>query len=489
MNKNITNLILETVSGVLLEGRLEDVKAKYSEEQAGDIDRLSQGDPSGNNKYLEWMANQLLNVGEHNHHYIIDAVKRFHNEQARINPTMSKEVVESNSELYPGRESRRVSNNPKDINSYTTIEGLLKVVEAAEENQPTSTERDKIYQDDKWTVIVPKTHKASCKYGVHSNWCVSTSNPNYFQSYTGRGMLAFVLWRNKQEGQMEMSKEGEYKVAAFIKYDNPSYRHWEWFNKKDNRMDNDLVLSILPPALIDAINTQIRVQMKASGFLVDVNEEELNEKAHLLSINGTEGLRKFTFIPKPGVKMDWLKKYDKENRFTNRLTTNDWTQEIPFLTLQEPNGRLDIGRVDLTNLYRRLKSNVTSWRPEPAINIIKNQIPFGGNLSEQKKDEVVEFIKQHFSENFKGYLNTDTMSLGIGDYVRWERATRRDRNRLGYYKQGKIIRQTPSGYFVVDVTGEDKPSRFKPDHGKYMDKRFEPDNLEMDIWDYVPEQR
>jgi hypothetical protein len=73
--------------------------------------------------------------------------------------------------------------------------------------------------------------------------------------------------------------------------------------------------------------------------------------------------------------------------------------------------------------------------------------------------------------------------LGIGDYVRWERKTRADRNRLGRYRQGEIIRQTPSGFFVVDIEGEDKPTRFKPDYGKYMDKRIKGSTLPDDFWE------
>jgi hypothetical protein len=496
MNNKIKGLILETVSEVLLEGRLEDVKSKYPEENAGDIDRLSQGDPSGNNKYLAWMANQLITVGEHNHEYIIDIVKRFHKEQARINPTMSKEVVEANSELYPGRESRRVSNNPKDINSYSTIEGVEKVIEVAEENVPSSTERDKIYQDDNWTVIVPKTHQASCKYGVHSAWCVSTSNERWYNNYTENGMLAFVLWRNRQEGQMDMQREGDYKVAAYIKYDRPEYKNWQWFNKKDTQMDNDLLITIFPPALLQAIQNHVKGHMKASGYLVDVDEQEIEEKSHLLQVKGNEGERRFLFIPKVDVGVDWvLDKYDRRNQYGYHRNP-DYTQVIPFYRLSEPRGDLSIETLDLTGLFRRLQQNKkrvddlnagrrSYGRIYGPMEAFKQSMPYSfRNLSDQKFQEVFDFVKNHFQENYKGFMGISTTDLQVGDYVRWERKTRRDRNRLGRYRQGEIVRQTPSGFFVVNVVGEDKPARFKPDYGKYMDKRYEPENLDMSVWDY-----
>lgn len=488
MNNKIKGLIFETVSEVLLEGRLEDVKSKYDEGYADDIDRLSQSDPSGNNKYLAWMANQYINVlgqDRHNFDMIVDAVTRFHSEQARINPNMSKEVVEVNPDLYPGRETRRVSNNPKDINSYSSVQGLLKVVEEAEEGQPDKDEeRLKIYQDSKWTVVIPKTHEASCKYGRHSAWCVSTSNPTWFGNYTRDGMLAFVLWRQSTEG---LEREGEYKVAVNIKYNSPEYRNWHWYNKKDTRMDNDLPLAVFPPELIQAIKDNVKTMMKASGYLVEIDEEELNEKAHILKISGEEGSRRWWFIPKLDQSFDWLRKYEK-NGGREYMFNVDTTQVIPFFKVSEPNGRLEYEVLDLTNTYKRLKSNPSSWRPNTAKQVFYQSIPYNfRSLGDEKKEELFDFVKTHFQEKWKGFIDVATNDLQIGDYVRWERKTRRDRSRLGRYKQGEIVRQTPSGFFVVNVEGEDKPARFKPDYGKYMGKRYEPENLDMSVWDYVPE--
>ena len=44
----------------MVEGRLENIKAKYKPNQSRFIDYLSQHDPSGNNKYLEWLSKHML---------------------------------------------------------------------------------------------------------------------------------------------------------------------------------------------------------------------------------------------------------------------------------------------------------------------------------------------------------------------------------------------------------------------------------------------
>ena len=484
MKYNIKGLVLETVGEVLLEGRLEDVKAKYDEEFADIVDDLSRLDPSGNNKYLAWMANQYFKdtldsgIGVTQ---IGDAVSRYHKELARINSKMSTEVVTSNPDLFPGRETKRVSNNPKDINSFGSVTGLIKVVELAEENVPSSTEREKIYQDDKWTVIIPKTHKASCKYGVHSGWCVSVDSDRYFSQYTSDGMLVFVLWRGRQEGQVDMNREGEYKVAVNIKYDRPNYEDWQWWNKQDTQMDNDLPLAIFPPALISAIQNQVDPYMKSSGYLVEVDADEIREKSHMLKEYGDEGKVSYTFTPKKEFGLGWLKKYDKQSN--HRLNDSLFDQKLLVYTVSEPRGMMRDSSIHLSHAYENLIEADYWSRRYTKKRKFRNSLPYNlrntdsMELDDIKINELWEYFKTYFVENFNGYLDVGTDTLGIGDEVKWKRKPARLQRELGS-KIGKIVKQTPSGMFVVDIDGEDKPSRFKPSSDKMMSKKFNSNNLE-----------
>ena len=64
-------LILENV--ILSEGRLEDVKKRYPNVDPKIIDKFSEGDPSGNNKYLDWM------VKSYTHEPTLDAFSNEYN--------------------------------------------------------------------------------------------------------------------------------------------------------------------------------------------------------------------------------------------------------------------------------------------------------------------------------------------------------------------------------------------------------------------------
>ena len=175
------NQILE--STILLEGRKEDVIRKYGEENIDLINKLSQEDPSGNNKYLGWMTKAALGKLEAvedilNADSIVRLVKGFHKNLARI--------------------------KNKDINSYESIFEFKEVVDEAEnkaEEKKFAKQAKKIYEDDEVVVFAPFTVQASCKYGAGSQWCIAatsgTNNSNpHFDDYSKHSNFYFFIKKN-----------------------------------------------------------------------------------------------------------------------------------------------------------------------------------------------------------------------------------------------------------------------------------------------------
>ena len=55
-------------------------------------------------------------------------------------------------------------------------------------------EAKKIYEDDKWLVVNPLTHKAACLYGANTQWCTSSkNNDSYFKDYTINDQKLYIL--------------------------------------------------------------------------------------------------------------------------------------------------------------------------------------------------------------------------------------------------------------------------------------------------------
>ena len=192
---------------IIIEGRVEDVYAKYLGGQSGEGNSLAKdgvtsgGDQmyqslgtkniyynqivpgsagiSSNHKYLDWITRHWSPTDvseeghvEHNLKEILLAVSKFDNQAQRL-------------EL-------------KDLNQYKHIDQLFdalkKVGETARRTVNISGDVDKIYEDNRFVVVVPETHKASCYYGAGTKWCTASKNTDaHFSTYKGNGELYYII--------------------------------------------------------------------------------------------------------------------------------------------------------------------------------------------------------------------------------------------------------------------------------------------------------
>ena len=265
--KNIKYNILEQI---ITEGRLEDMIKKYEGSVSEDMVRqLSTGDPSGNNKYLDWMCDQRV---DYTSEYIIKMVECFHE---NVNRLSEKNVNAIYSDVTVT--NTKIKKAPKDINSYPTPDDIEVMCKYFEEQKPKTASRVKIYEDDKWLVVSPLTHSASCSYGAHSNWCVSTSNDDYYKRYTKEGILVFFL--DKKGMNPSKPAANTYKVAVNIKYDRPEPINWEWYSMEDNRIDAALMMNFVPKNLIEATSKYLNEYMGELHKKNEVNLEELKKNS------------------------------------------------------------------------------------------------------------------------------------------------------------------------------------------------------------------
>ena len=483
MEFNLKNLIKESLS-VLLEGRLEDVKAKYSDISGSEIviDNLSQGDPSGNNKYLDWMAKISFQDKADTSH-IVGLVTDFHSNFSRLTSQFTTPIVDSNKEMFPGRAENSVKNNPKDINSYPTLKSLKLIVDALEETKKERPDRDRIYQDERWTVIVPKSHPAACKYGVHSNWCVSTSNSGYFDRYTKEraALLFFIIWRKKRQ---ETDKT-EYKVAINAKFKDWHNPHeWDWYDMPDHTQDPNLMLNVFPTKMVETIQRYLVKEGKAQGKIVD--EKSLNKliKDNTTQLVGTTNAGRYFFTNNVQA-FSGLENYDYTMRYEDPEDVNRGYAHI----LISPTGEFvvnDVSWIEGRNDTKNLVGQYNSW-----LDWGRRYKSFFHQVYNLNDDTVVNpELKQAFDTRVKQLFGTiggmwstiRTSELSVGDKVRWKKGRGWYDQRNNQWNESTIDRQTPSGFFVTGKTDEfPKGKRFQPSANTRMDKwvKFD-ESLDLD---------
>lgn len=248
--KNTTSLILEKVEKLLVEGRLEDVKAKYPQPAWDNIDLIAEKDPSGNNKYLDWMTKHLYHKtikwfkdnarGSSGSWYswTIDQVPdtatdpRWYDIHA-----LSRQIDSINTTelLALADDIDYFHKNPskyekKDINQFS---GLGELADATNEaklklsrKEQKETGIDKVFEDEDFLILMPKTHKASCRYGSNTRWCVTMRGySGYFENYFTQGPIFFLIDKRRLAPTNSMDTQNYYKIAM----------HYRPFN---GRLDN-----------------------------------------------------------------------------------------------------------------------------------------------------------------------------------------------------------------------------------------------------------
>lgn len=242
MEKNkVTELVLENIEKLLLEGRVENIKKKYPEPMWNQVDKLVEADPSGNNKFLEWLAKHMLpktikwfkdNASNSNSYWswTIDQVPDVsQDDRWRQNTGLSRNMQSINQSSLKNLvdDLEHFLKNPskyeiKDINQFGSIQAFQNAAETAKQKlsrkEMKETGVDKVFEDDRFILMMPKTHKASCRYGARTRWCVTMRDySGYFENYFGQGPIFFLIDKAQPERSYSPSymqhAEDYWKVA------------------------------------------------------------------------------------------------------------------------------------------------------------------------------------------------------------------------------------------------------------------------------------
>lgn len=272
MESNSLLKILEET--IITEGRVEKVLEKYKGKIQPDIvnkfvEAQNRIDRSIDNKYLEWMVREYI-LSPQKLDEIISTVEKWHNNLAKIDIDL---IADTFADMAEKPEILNIKNAPKDINSYKNLAQLKKITDAAVKklsrkdlDEIIRQETRLVYNDNQFEIRVPLTHRASCKYGSGTKWCVAAKdNDSHFKSYTRDGILFFIVDKNKPN----MPEHPLYKVAVLMNKNDGKVTIW---NAPDTNIGTDLK-TFFPPQMIDAMESYRKkyvVDLTKLGNLLNV---------------------------------------------------------------------------------------------------------------------------------------------------------------------------------------------------------------------------
>lgn len=168
---------LNLIKSILTEGRKEDARAKYPDVPESDFNYFVENDPSGNQKYLEWLLKYYFQV---NPRVLVDYIKFFH----------------QNQNMFIEKDINRHTPNSLDREIDDVREKILQ----KQKKKQAKKESLRIYEDNRWLVISPKSWEASCYYGAGTKWCITMKdNPSYWGRYSKNASFFFIMDKTKKQ--------------------------------------------------------------------------------------------------------------------------------------------------------------------------------------------------------------------------------------------------------------------------------------------------
>jgi len=295
---------------LLVEGRIDDAKAKYPElakqreELDGEslLDTLVAADPSGNQKYL-MRAAYLLDRSIHNaevqsgytpfygKQWPEDAADNLYSPWG-VAKNIAGEISKYHSLQSYIRDHDEKFKDLNNVQSYSQLQSVvtgaqnvkIAIAHAKEQKKRESAEAREgstvIDDNDHHMVIRPLTKEASCYYGKSTKWCISaTRSANYFDQYTSEGKSFYFLLAKRK------NVEPAYKKIAMVVGSDGSID--EYYDSEDDTMRHS--------EFRDAIR-QIMVGPEVSGRMVSLEEDEpYNKDVILDELEKWKGINNFDF--------------------------------------------------------------------------------------------------------------------------------------------------------------------------------------------------
>jgi hypothetical protein len=194
---------MKFMSILLKEGRKEDLRKKYAKKFEG-------------NDGLDFILN-ISDLQDFNHKYTDWVLKNVDPESENFN-----DDVEYIVELIKDFDKYSSQFPKKDINQYVSLnelESVINFIRTKNKDKELEKQADKIYEDDKFLVVKPKTEEASCKYGSNTKWCVTSKGSGHFDRYiAGRQGLYFIINKAKSTNKNYSKVAIHFNDEGFMRY-------------------------------------------------------------------------------------------------------------------------------------------------------------------------------------------------------------------------------------------------------------------------------
>lgn len=218
---------------------------------------LSKVDPTSNGKYLDWLFKMKFikrKDSKGNDKYYVNGAfpAGLHAEVNKILTWMEKN---GNNPLFKAEY--------KDINTFPSVGSLFKTIGplCVPSKKEIKEQVDKVMEDERWLIVVPKTYESSKLYGMNTKWC--TTQKSYFDGYNRNGSYLYYI--------IDKTNNVKFGVPINIHHLNGplilNFNNLEFFNNLDKALKWVTLVDVYGIDVMNKIATIISSHFKETKLL------------------------------------------------------------------------------------------------------------------------------------------------------------------------------------------------------------------------------
>lgn len=237
--------------------KIDNLMLKYRVQKRS-AEALRKIDPTESGKYLEWLFKMKF-VKKGDKYYVNELFPaNYHVEVTKILTWMEKN-----------------GNNPKfeakykDINFFKTPKELIDIMSplCVPSKSEIKDQVDKVFENDKFLIVVPKSFEASKLYGMNTKWC--TTQKTYYDQYNRNGFLFYIVDKtvDRKFGLPINTQNNDVRMAT---------NNLQFFNNEDRCISLQTIKDVYGPTITDLLIQQMSAYYKEL-MLERVRKRVLND--------------------------------------------------------------------------------------------------------------------------------------------------------------------------------------------------------------------
>ena len=357
---------------ILIEGRVDDFKAKYTSIPDPFKDIIIKNDPSSNHKYLDWIGKIVTSTPNIEINPLLQDVSIFDKYQASLG----------------------------DIYKYTSYDDLKHAISTRiKSNKEKMREGAEILiDDDNFLIVAPKTYESCGHYGNNTRWCIAGSE-EWFNTYFYKNTIIILYDKRSNE---------KYAVISDESYGDPTINdrndHMLDYSSfvGDDDEDND---DVWPEYVHDKINDYISND--------DIESRKYKHQESIIN----------EYIADYGTDQVW----ENYLECVNKEFDIDIVEDLNlFKKIALDNHQItenDLKSYAISYLWYKINENddVDDIGDIHRTNEIENALDATGELYKQGKDSPLEYIVGDYVRVIKRidiYLNMIESAVGTSEYYK-----------------------------------------------------------------------